>query len=303
MTEAHISVSFVVPVRGDAEDLSQFLEIGESLTRYEGSIEWILAVDGPTGPRAPISEVLRGLTGTKGVKIVKPAGHGPGAARNAGLEASSGDYVAFLDADDAAELGGYVHLAHLLKVRGLNVGALGYCIDDERPEGRLLEEAVPRPGVQAGWTLIRRRAAVWRFVFQREFCLRNALQFPDLTFGEDLCFLAQALLSDERVLGLPQICYRYRLHSSGQLSQGPVSAEQSVAVLAELETLLVKSQTRSQRRLLESWVARVSIRGRSFTAGRLQLLRGMLWSIVWLVVGPGNLSSYFRVRRARRAAV
>ena len=84
-------VSCVIPVHNGASYLDATLATVFSQTYRP--LEVIVVDDGSTDTSA---EVARRY----GVKLVQQAQGGQAAARNAGIQAASGDYLAFLDADD-----------------------------------------------------------------------------------------------------------------------------------------------------------------------------------------------------------
>src|SRR6266481_8991144 len=65
------------------------------------AFEIIVVDDGSLDATAAIAEGY-GRT----VRCLRQANHGPGSARNAGVQAAEGEIIALLDADDAAILGG-----------------------------------------------------------------------------------------------------------------------------------------------------------------------------------------------------
>lgn len=86
-------VSIIVPVFNGAATIGRALDsvFAQTLTDFEvvvsddGSVDDTPAVLAGYGPR---------------IRVVSQPNRGPSAARNAGIRASSGEYVAFLDADD-----------------------------------------------------------------------------------------------------------------------------------------------------------------------------------------------------------
>lgn len=91
-------ISVVIPCYNDAEDVGEALESVLEQTAYDRIREVIVVDDGSTdGSR----EVLqRYEEANEKVLCVFQENRGPGAARNAGIRRSTGDYIAFLDADD-----------------------------------------------------------------------------------------------------------------------------------------------------------------------------------------------------------
>ena len=62
---------------------------------FRGDVEVIVVNDGSTDATASVLDAYRGR-----VTVLDRVNGGPASARNAGVRASHGEYVAFLDADD-----------------------------------------------------------------------------------------------------------------------------------------------------------------------------------------------------------
>jgi glycosyltransferase involved in cell wall biosynthesis len=86
-------VSVVIPARNAGQFIGEALE---SVIRQQGpfSLEVIVVDDGSSDDTAASVEAF------DGVRLVRQANAGPSAARNRGIAAARGDYIAFLDADD-----------------------------------------------------------------------------------------------------------------------------------------------------------------------------------------------------------
>jgi len=89
-----VVVSAVIPVHNGERTIARAVE--SALTQNFSDIEVIVVNDGSTDSTR---EVLGRYLGR--IELIEQAQAGPAAARNAGIEAARGKYVAFLDADDA----------------------------------------------------------------------------------------------------------------------------------------------------------------------------------------------------------
>jgi glycosyltransferase involved in cell wall biosynthesis len=85
-------VSIVVPVYNGARFLGPALE--SLLAQDYEPVEVIVVDDGSTDDSAAVARSFAG------VRVLEQANAGPAAARNAGIAAATGDFVAFHDADD-----------------------------------------------------------------------------------------------------------------------------------------------------------------------------------------------------------
>lgn len=87
-------VSVVVPLYNKRRYIGRALE--SVLSQTMGDLEVVVVDDGSTDGGADAAAAL----GDERVRLVRQDNRGPGAARNRGVEASCGRYLAFLDADD-----------------------------------------------------------------------------------------------------------------------------------------------------------------------------------------------------------
>ncbi|WP_026517403.1 glycosyltransferase family 2 protein [Butyrivibrio sp. MC2021] len=91
-------VSIIVPVYNAASYISKTIQMVGAQTYKDW--ELILVDDASTDGSADLIEKLIAAQGKRIKLIRKKVNGGPAAARNAGIGASSGRYIAFLDADD-----------------------------------------------------------------------------------------------------------------------------------------------------------------------------------------------------------
>lgn len=86
--------SIVIPVYNRAGSLARAL--GSVFVQTDQDFEVIVVDDGSVDEPERVIEAL----GDPRVRLVRQANHGGGAARNAGIDAAQGEFVAFLDSDD-----------------------------------------------------------------------------------------------------------------------------------------------------------------------------------------------------------
>jgi glycosyltransferase involved in cell wall biosynthesis len=92
-----VDVSAIVPVFNDGATIARAIDSALAQS-FQGELEVIVINDGSTDKTPSILAAY----GDR-VKVVEQKNRGVAAARNAGVRASSGRYLAFLDADDAWE--------------------------------------------------------------------------------------------------------------------------------------------------------------------------------------------------------
>ena len=294
-----------MPIRGDAEDLSQLELLRSSCP--SGDVEWILVVDGE--PTELVCGVTLELARRPDVVVLSQSCLNPGSARNAGLASACGDFVAFLDVDDEASIGAYLALCLELAAHGIMVGAIGYREVNEASSSPH-EQGLPRSGDQVGWALLQRRVGIWRFAFSRAFLQSAGVRFPEASYGEDLQFVVCVLTHSPRVWGLARVGYTYRHHSGTQLTRQSPSASDVGKLWRFLEeSLIANSANPAARHVLQSWLARIwarSLRLETWTPApqvRIHhaalITRGLAWSCLWALREPKALVISFRSKLLR----
>lgn len=199
-----VSVSVVVPVRNASRYLAQAMEslLGQSLADAE-----IVLVD--DGSEDGSGEMCRAYAREHSgrVKLVTPASPvGTGRARQLGIAAASGEYVAFADADDIAAPDMLEVLLHAALRHGADMVIASYVVRRRTTSFTVLADE--RPGM-----LLRHRtdilAPVWNKLFRKEFLLANAITFPASKMFEDGVFVYKALACGPRVALCPGVVYTY----------------------------------------------------------------------------------------------
>ena len=95
--KAQLTISLIIPVYNVQQYLAECLQ--SVCEQTYTSIEVICINDGSTDRSAEILEAFKSKMGAK-CRIISKKNEGLGAARNTGIDASTGYYVYFLDSDD-----------------------------------------------------------------------------------------------------------------------------------------------------------------------------------------------------------
>jgi len=131
------TVSVIVPTYNCARYIGEAIDSVSSQTRRASEI--IVVDDGSTDDT---EGVLRSYVDTGIVRYIRQSNQGPGAARNTGIASATGDYIAFLDADDALtpdSLEKRVGLLEIVPEMGFVFSDYFYQDDEARPGVALLQ--------------------------------------------------------------------------------------------------------------------------------------------------------------------
>lgn len=212
-------LSVVVPVHR-ADHLDELLA---SLLGQGVDAEIVIVVDGALSDVLAVTEQWRTHDGIDVIELAESGG--AGRARNIGLDACTGTYVAFADADDIVPAGAYRRLLDVLRSSGDDIAS--GAADQFREDGTELRywttDADLHSSERTNLTLALEPALVgdhtpWNKVFRRSFLDAGRVRFPEGTTSEDLGFWATAVASAS-VSVVPEVVYRHRRHK-GSVTAG-----------------------------------------------------------------------------------
>ncbi|OBZ13700.1 glycosyltransferase family 2 protein [Bacillus sp. FJAT-26390] len=186
------------------------------------NIEVLLINDGSTDRSGVICDEFAAADAR--IRVIHKPNSGTSSAKNVGIKASSGKYIAFLDADDEIDELFFVKLYATAEEHGCEVVISGY---RTVPTGLSVSPHYKLHSLISGKDLILSAAAVhtgndlcfaWRSLFLRESLNRNGITFHEgLTIGEDTIFHLEALLTADRAYALPDILYFYTVNNMDSL--------------------------------------------------------------------------------------
>ncbi|WP_424855388.1 bifunctional glycosyltransferase/CDP-glycerol:glycerophosphate glycerophosphotransferase [Streptomyces sp. SAI-170] len=193
------------------------------LSQSYGDLELVVVDDcSPDACGAILDEVAARDPRVRPVRLRENAGPGP--ARNAGMEAATGDYLLFLDGDDTLAPGALQAIADRLKETGEpdvlvhdfgRVDRTGERLRDE-PAGQLTERGPAPFRLEDRPGLLRMPPAAWNKACRREFVEREGLTFPPGWY-EDTPWTGQALTAAESIATLDRVCVLHRQRRHGAL--------------------------------------------------------------------------------------
>ncbi|MCL2417335.1 MAG: glycosyltransferase [Bacteroidales bacterium] len=148
-----------------------------------------------------------------------PTNSGPGPARNIGLQAAQGEYIAFVDSDDWVEKEMYSMLYEMATQHSAD---LCYCNaifegskkNRERTLSNISVESGPFNDKSKRHFLSHFRSYFSLYIYHREFLNDNAIIFFPEKSAEDVCFLACAILCAKSVAQVNRAMYHYTYDSN-----------------------------------------------------------------------------------------
>ncbi len=243
-------LSVIMPVYNSEQTLRR--AVSSVLSQSYGGLELILVDDGSTDGSRDICRELS--EAHENVLAIRKENGGPASARNRGLRAAQGAYIAFVDADDKLEPEMYEILIRDMEAAGADIAACGFDSnvqtgsearvltspelngqsEPEILEGRdsLLSE-LTRPRSCVGWSL-------WNKVYKAELLKgtdENAVFFrEELRINEDLEFNLRLFQRARRLCFRKESLYHYSRELPG-LSK-TMSSDQYIRAMEAIAAML-----------------------------------------------------------------
>lgn len=151
------------------------------------------------------------------IVVQQPSNLGPGEARNAGIQLSSGKRIVFLDVDDKVE----TKLFRELDKYEADCIYFDYykCFSNNKVEKQSSLFDCNRDSFQVEEVMRKTNGAVWGKVFKREFIEKNQIRFPQLYKTEDLVFVLRYLLKCKTIAYCKEPLYYYRISSDSAMNR------------------------------------------------------------------------------------
>ena len=144
MNTAQPLISVIIPVYNGADTILRACE--SVLNQQYPNIELVVVNDGSKDATA---DVLQVYAENPAVKLICQDNGGASRARNTGLEAATGDYIMFLDADDEMAPGAMGKLMELSRKHNADIVA-GGCLR-VRLDGTSFYQGIPVDGEMSIW--------------------------------------------------------------------------------------------------------------------------------------------------------
>ena len=239
-------LSVVMPVRNAAKYLPEALA-SVLMQKDAPALEVICVDDGSTDDSAAIAAFWQARDAR--LKVIRQENQGPGAARNAGMDAARGDYLFFLDADDRLSSGAALRAAceqamaddlDILFADGAVIAENGKTesqdvfLDDRLPPA---ERVFAPDALGIGLYMV---TPMWPHatLFRRAFLADNHLRFPSLPQSEDFPMVQLAVTLACRIGCLRQTLFEHR---TGVAASRAPAKDVTPLVFAEAETLFRRS--------------------------------------------------------------
>ena len=216
-------ISFVVPVYNRQSTIARCIDSVIAAERED--LQLVIVDDCSTD--SSINVVQSYTDKYDCVKLIRcDSNGGPGIARNVGIEYSEGEYLFFLDSDDILVTSSIEMLVNALcydvDILLFNTRVYWYGKDIGSYTSTVMRTVETMDNVTMFDDFDNDVSTyLWRYCFKRDFIQKNGICFPDYYYGEDACFVIQAISCANVFGSLAEEVYRYigAESDSEQLSQ------------------------------------------------------------------------------------
>ena len=141
-----------------------------------------------------------------------------GGARNTGIQASKGEYIWFVDPDDAIKPDSLQELYAKAQETGVDILFFNYDDADENLKVLREDKTYPDSDVCRGQEFVLKYfkdrfatfGIIWREIYRAGFLRETGIQYPIMRKAQDVVFLWKVMLRAERVCSVSKAYYTYR---------------------------------------------------------------------------------------------
>ena len=203
-----MQLSIIIPAYNAEKYLDECLASCYRQEMSECDYELIIINDGSTD--GTLAKAQEWAAKHSNIRIISQENKGLSQARNAGIEASQGDYIIFLDSDDFLAEDSLVRIH--VKCRKDDLDMLRICAADMTDGLRKRRFIFKNTDIAAGRELLKGKFQVCApfAAYKREFLIKNSLRFYPGIYHEDNLFTPVAYYLADKVGTWNRICYLVR---------------------------------------------------------------------------------------------
>jgi len=215
-------ISIIIPIYNAEKYLSQCIK--SALAQTYINFELILADDGSCDKSSAICDYFASKDNR--IKVIHKTNGGPSSARNAGIDHATGNWIAFIDADDWVnpeyinDLFKAVDGENMLIVQGINY------LNKEKDKNTIVDfgnNIVSSNSYYTIFSIIK----LYKYgypvskLYNRDVIINNNIRFDnDINLREDLIFMLQYLIKIKIIKFIPNSNYYYRRDTCGLTYKG-----------------------------------------------------------------------------------
>lgn len=216
-------VSVIIPVYNAEKYLEKCLE--SFLAQTLRDFEIICVDDESTDGSSAILE--RFAARDKRIRIIRQSNAGAAVARNTGIDAATGDYLYFSDADDFCDAGMLEALVEKADELSADCVIAGNYIYDEADQADIRRWQIPPNvlSIKQPFTAAELsphsfdsvRSEPWNKLFRASFIREESIRFQKLFCANDVYFVCMAIATAKRIGAINKAFYHYRTNTGAGL--------------------------------------------------------------------------------------
>jgi len=244
-------VSLIITVYNKAPFLKRCLD--SIVNQTDKSAQIILIDDGSTDGSTKICRDYSVRYGWEFGLFLE--NQGVSAARNLGLEKATGEYIAFLDADDAFTPDA-IDIMTRISRHGFNICQFGH---NRIASGNvaITRRALAAKGEYTPEKLPKHWQMVWNKLYKTSFIRKHKLRFIEgMQFGEDEIFNVRAILANDGLYHAPQSLMNHYFDDLDSLCRGHLDLERLSRLIKELENVAKKQKDPAKRECVQHIINR-----------------------------------------------
>lgn len=221
-------ISLIIPVYNKAKYLPRCLDSVASQTDQNAQV--IIVDDGSDDGS---TDICKSYANEHGWECYCENHQGVSVARNLGLEKAQGDYIAFLDADDALTTDAIDVMTRISR-HGFNIYQFGHY----RCHGITTYKDPVRKGHYTLDQMPKRWPMAWNKLYKSSFLRQHRIRFiPGVQFGEDEIFNVRCVLANNGLYHAPQTLMLHYFDDKESLCRGELCLERLNELISQLEKL------------------------------------------------------------------
>lgn len=229
-------ISIIVPVYNNEKYLGRCLD--SIISQEYKKLEVILVDDGSTDRSAKICDQY--AENDSRIKVIHKKNGGVSSARNIGIEASTGDYIGFVDSDDILDIYMYRDLRNIAYKSKADIVACNYQYGKcKLQDTEKIYEYSGSEAVYKMFTQNREIDGISVSVFDkiyRSSLIKNVRYREDLYIAEDVEFVAKVILNADKIIKYDKTYYYY-CQDGESLIRSAYSLKKSKGIIGAYEAL------------------------------------------------------------------
>lgn len=209
-------ISVIIPVYNSEATVKRCLDSVAAQTFK--SYEVIIVDDGSNDGSAGIINAF--CESNAGFRYIKTENRGVAAARNTGIEATEGDYIAFVDSDDSIRPDMFEKLYAAAVKTDADITACRYAFNEIKDKGSGRISLIGRESMIREMMLPKHDTASFIFnrLYKRTFLEDKHIRFNEkISVSEDLLFNAECVLHGSKNAFLDSVLYCYIINENGTM--------------------------------------------------------------------------------------